>query len=169
MVCPVEVVFDKFKCDTRAGLVYRACKDGPLVVWKPFLTVDPKGYIYPYLRWKNKTYHIYAHRVVWAFAHGSWPTGFIDHVNGNRSDNRIENLRDVSSGTNGKNKAQNTRNVSGVTGVSWCKERRRWRAKITSDYETTILGHFEDFDEAVRVRREAEREKNFHPNHGRKK
>jgi|DEB0MinimDraft_6_1074348.scaffolds.fasta_scaffold113343_2 hypothetical protein len=169
MACPVEVVFDKFGCDTRTGLVYRACKDGPLVVWKPFLTINEEGYIVTYLRWEKKTYYVYAHRVVWAFAHESWPSGLIDHINGNRSDNRIANLRDVPAGANSKNKARYRTNISGVTGVSWCKARRKWRTKITSNYVTTLLGHFEDFDEAVRVRRKAEREKNFHPNHGRKK
>lgn len=57
------------------------------------------------------------HRVVWAMTHGEWPTFVIDHINGDRSDNRPENLRDVDYCTNSANRKLSKNNKSGVNGV----------------------------------------------------
>lgn len=85
----------------------------------------------------------YVHRLVWVFHHGSWPTGQLDHVNGDKLDNRIENLREV---TNAEN-AQNRR----VRGVSFDhrKTERPWRARIMVNGRSTSLGYFDTEREAV--------------------
>lgn len=69
-----------------------------------------------------------AHRVVWAMFYGQWPEHCIDHINGDRSDNRIENLRSVTVAENQRNMGRSKANKSGVSGVSWCSRAKKWRA-----------------------------------------
>src|SRR5687768_11990186 len=71
-----------------------------------------------------------AHRVVWLLEHGTWPAEQLDHINGQRSDNRIANLREAGYQENGQNRALQRNSTSGYPGVSWCPERGRWRAQI---------------------------------------
>lgn len=99
------------------------------------------------------------HHVVWALHHGDWPAGLVDHINGIRDDNRIENLRVVTRSENARNRRLSAANSSGANGVYRHKE--RWRATIT-----VSLGTFDTFDEAVAARKLAEAGLGFHPNHG---
>src|SRR5690349_4205586 len=59
-----------------------------------------------YLRATIKKRQIAAHRLVWVLHYGSWPTGCLDHINGCRTDNRIENLRDGPVSVNARNRAR---------------------------------------------------------------
>ena len=108
-----------------------------------------------------------AHRVIWVIVHGHWPSGQVDHINGVRDDNRIENLRDVSAAENHRNKAKSKNNTSGCVGVIWDASKCRWKARITVDYRTTNLGNFKDKADAMSARAAAERRFGFHKNHGR--
>ncbi|WP_287994297.1 HNH endonuclease signature motif containing protein [Acidiphilium sp.] len=110
-----------------------------------------------------------AHQVVWALFHGGWPKGEIDHINGIRSDNRPQNLRDVAKSTNQKNAQVRLDNKSGTVGVSWNKRTNRWHAYISSDGQPIHLGYFESLAEATAARKSAERLYQFHKNHGRKR
>jgi hypothetical protein len=107
-----------------------------------------------------------AHRVAWAIHHGEWPKGQIDHINGDRSDNRIANLRDVDSAGNHKNMSRASNNKSGVTGVHWCNTWNRWIAKIKIGGKTKSLGQFASFDDAVAARQKAQEELGFDIGHG---
>jgi len=108
-----------------------------------------------------------AHRVAWAIYYVEWPEHQIDHINGDRADNRIENLRTVTHAENGRNTKLNCRNKSGVSGVDWFPRTKRWRARIVFEQSEKHLGYFEHFEDAVAARKAAEKELNFHPNHGR--
>lgn len=108
----------------------------------------------------------YAHRVCWALAKGGWPEGEIDHINGDRTDNRIANLRDVSRGENNKNKQIGVRNRSGALGVM-LDHTGRYRVRITVNYRTIELGRYGNFIEALSVRKAAEERYGYHSNHGR--
>lgn len=108
-----------------------------------------------------------AHRVIWALVNGSWPKNDIDHINGNRTDNRILNLRDVSKVENARNCAIRKNNTSGATGVSWSKNDKRWRAGICIDGKEFFIGNFLEKADAISARKKAERDAGFHPNHGR--
>lgn len=109
---------------------------------------------------------ITAHRVVWAMATGEWPSGEIDHINGDTGDNRIVNLRDVPHSENLRNAKRSRANTSGVTGVSWSKQEQKWRATMTVCMVAKHLGWFRDFDSAVQARKNAAVNR-FHENHGR--
>ena len=108
-----------------------------------------------------------AHRAAWAIYYGSWPVKNIDHINGDRSDNRIYNLRDVDQSVNLKNSRMSTRNTSGVPGVYWCKTSNNWRAQIKVDGKVNYLGSFKMIEDARVARKQAEARMGFHPNHGR--
>jgi len=85
-----------------------------------------------------------AHRVVWLYVHGSWPEFDIDHINGNKSDNRLENLRDVPAKINRQNlhgpKGKNT--SSGLLGV-YLHNQGRYVARIQKDGKCTYIGVYD--------------------------
>lgn len=89
-----------------------------------------------------------AHRVIWAMHFGAWPEAEIDHVNGDRADNRIANLRPATSLENKKNTKKSVANSSGRKGVYWHKGAGRWLAQIVSDGRHNYLGLFDDLEEA---------------------
>ncbi len=120
-----------------------------------FTAIDNKGY--PFGRVCDTPF--LAHRVAWAVHHGKWPQGQIDHINGERSDNRIINLRDVTSAENNRNRKISKRNSSGATGVR--RSRDRWRAEIVVDGSRIDLGSHRNFEDAVSARRAAERTHGF--------
>lgn len=103
-----------------------------------------------------------AHRVAWLIVNGYWPHE-IDHINGNRADNRIKNLREVTRKANSENHAIASNNTSGATGVNFDKKSGRWYAKIAGRY----LGMSATFEEALALRKAAELDHGYHPNHGR--
>lgn len=105
-----------------------------------------------------------AHRIIWKMVRGYDPQD-IDHINGDRRDNRLINLRAVSRRENMRNSRLRSNNKSGVVGVSRAKS-GKWTAQIKGGSQQW-LGRFDTFEEAVEARRDAEREIGFHPNHGR--
>lgn len=107
-----------------------------------------------------------AHRVIWLLVHGEWPDQ-IDHINGDRADNRMVNLRSVTGAENSQNQAIHKNNVSGFCGVSWHSTEGRWQAYIRVNGKAHSLGRFDDFEAAKAARLAAERKYGFHPNHGR--
>lgn len=107
-----------------------------------------------------------SHRIAWAMHYGEWPKGDIDHINGIKDDNRIENLRDVSRSLNTRNRHKHPNNTSGVCGVSYAKDRDRWLAKISYGGRQVLLGSFKDKDEAVKVRLDAEAKYGYTDRHG---
>ena len=121
--------------------------------------VNPaNGYVQIML--ERKLYRV--HRLAWLYVYGVWPEGQIDHINHSRADNRIANLRDVSSGINHQNRARKTKSFSGHLGVSWHKRDARWQARIEVLGRQTHLGCFADLADAINARKNAE--KLYHPN-----
>ena len=121
-----------------------------------------------YLRISAFGVHQYSHRVAWVYMNGRIPKGMeVDHINGIGSDNRLANLRLVSSSANSKNMKRQSRNSSGATGVRWNPDRNKWIATIFSLGKFYHLGCFDNFDEAALARKSGEELHGFHPNHGR--
>lgn len=80
----------------------------------------------------------------------------IDHINHDTTDNRRSNLRIVNRSQNNTNKGLRKHNTSGCTGVSWHSKREQWYSRINVNKKTIFLGWFNDYDEAVKARKEAE-------------
>ncbi len=98
-----------------------------------------------------------AHRLAWLYVSGEWPEDQIDHINRNRSDNRITNLREVSHKQNQQNRSKPSNSTSGHPGVSWYKRYYKWVARITHNYKLIHLGYFTDREEAIAARKAAEK------------
>lgn len=111
--------------------------------------------------------HAKSHRVIWKIVTGE-DVEMIDHINGDKADNRWINLRSVNMAQNMKNAKQRADNEAGCTGVSLRKSTGHWRAYIAVDRRTHNLGTFVRYEDAVRARKTAERRFGFHPNHGRR-
>lgn len=98
--------------------------------------------------------------------HGVWPD-FIDHINGDKADNRITNLRSIVKQENHRNMKRFSSSSTGVTGVTRHHQTNKWRAYITVNQKQLSLGCFERIDDAIAARKAAEAAHGFHPNHGR--
>jgi len=89
---------------------------------------------------------------------GAADAQLVDHINGDRLDNRRENLRIVTAGQNCMNSGLRSNNSSGTRGVHFCKTRLRWVAQIKVGKKSLLLGRFQTQDEAVAARRAGERQ-----------
>jgi hypothetical protein len=127
--------------------------------------------------WRNRRMSYYrvkvdgidhrAHRLCFLIYYGAWPSGEIDHIDGDGLNNRIANLRAVPGGANARNHPRQIKNTSGTTGVSWDTARSKWRAQIGVSGRRVHIGQFDTIAEAVSVRKRAERLHGYHENHGR--
>lgn len=88
------------------------------------------------------------HRLAWFLHYGEWPTCQVDHINGDRHDNRISNLRLASSSENQRNRKRPKNNTSGYKGVSWIEHYQMWQATIKFDGKNKYLGRFDTPEEA---------------------
>lgn len=95
---------------------------------------------------------LFAHRIIYAINHGEMP-GEVGHINDNREDNRIENLRDVSTSENQHNSKVRKTNTPGLSGVFWYAPTQKWVARIRVDHQLIHLGYFTDYEEAVQARK----------------
>lgn len=89
-----------------------------------------------------------AHRVAWAIVTGDWPDNEIDHINGDRTDNRMNNLRAATRAENARNSGIRSDNTSGHKGVRWINTRRKWGARIRISGSNKHLGYFESYEAA---------------------
>ncbi|MCT4654251.1 MAG: HNH endonuclease [Cohaesibacter sp.] len=129
--------------------------------------IDHDGYKTICISIRGKEHSIKAHRLVWAWHHGEWPSGILDHIDHNKLNNRIGNLRIVSNLESAKNHPRRKDNTTGVTGVYRIAKRDKWRVLINHDGNLTHVGYYSTLSEAIAARKAAEKVLGFHPNHGR--
>ena len=106
---------------------------------------------YRHITWMNKVNK--AHRLIFLLIHGYLPKE-IDHINGDRSDNRIENLREVTRSQNQYNKKPQL-NRSGVRNVSWHKKSKAWLIRLTMKGEIVFNHYVKDLELAELIAIEA--------------
>lgn len=130
-----------FHYDSDAGIFTRIV---PTLRSKAGETAGTKNKLgYLVLRVDGRLYA--CHRLAWLYANGQWPEGVIDHVNGSRSDNRIDNLRDVSRRTNQQNmRSAFSSSKTGLLGASYCKEVGRYVSRIRAPGgKYLVIGYFD--------------------------
>jgi len=108
---------------------------------------------------------ISAHRVAFAVYYGRRPDGVIDHINGDKTDNRICNLRDTTAEGNAKNRKRGSNNKTGVPGVIAASH--GFRVYASDNKARLFLGTFTTIEEAIDARKNAELAFGYHKNHGR--
>ena len=106
------------------------------------ITIDKKQYL--------------AHRLAWFYVFGEWPKLVLDHINRDRMDNRIKNLRSVSQKENLQNITLKKSNKTGANGVCFRTDGRikPWQARVMHDRKEKSLGYFQTYEEAVQARQE---------------
>ena len=107
---------------------------------------------YRHVTWLGKIHKV--HRLIYLLEHGYLPKE-IDHINGDRQDNRLENLRDVTRSQNQCNRNALSSNTSGYPGVSWHKNSKSWAVRLMKDGKTKAIGYFKDLELAGLVSSEA--------------
>lgn len=113
-----------------------------------------------YLQINIESKSFYAHRLAWFYYHGQWPAHGLDHINGDRTDNRIQNLRDVPHRTNAENRLVAPKHsVTGLLGAY--KRGKRFRGLIVVNGRSVHLGTFDTADLAHAAYIQAKRA--FHP------
>lgn len=144
----------RLRYDASTGKFFRLPGRG-VVAGAPAGRVKARGYIE--IELGGATHK--AHRLAWLYVHGELPVGVIDHINGDKTDNRIENLRDVTVAQN----AQNQRLRPHGLGVSWNAEKRQWRANIKpAGTPQVYLGAFDTQEAAQAAYIEAKRKYHTH-------
>ena len=137
-------------------------KDGNLIWKKPLSNRAQKGSVaghksstgYVRINFYNKKY--LGHRLIWLYTYGYLPENDIDHIDRDPSNNRIENLREVSRQCNMRNTGNPSDNTSGMKGICWAKHTKRWLVRITINHKDRHLGYFKSFEEAICHRLAAE-------------
>lgn len=120
---------------------------------------------YRRVMYKAKPY--YSHRIAWLIHYGNWPEYNIDHIDGNKLNNKISNLRDVDQSENTKNSKKCINNTSGVTGVYWRKYRNHWSVYINDNRRLVFLGNYKTIFNAAATRISAQNKYGYSKNHGR--
>ena len=108
---------------------------------------NSNGYIH--INLNNKIYR--AHRLAWLYCFQEWPEKHIDHVNGIRNDNRLDNLREASDTQNSFNIRAHKDSGTGIKGVYYNKSNNNYRAQIRANGKTISLGSFRTLEEAAKA------------------
>lgn len=111
---------------------------------------------YGYIRVRFKGIDYLSHRIAWYLHYGTQPPKYIDHIDGNTSNNNISNIRKCTHQENMRNSKIKSNNTSGITGVLWHKVHSKWCARIKINKENIELGLFINKSDAIKARKEAE-------------
>lgn len=130
---------------------------------KPAFTMtNAQGYLVGRIHGQRIT----AHRSAWLISHGTQTLECLDHINGDRADNRLANLREVSKAENARNAKRRVDNTSGIAGVHFHRGSGKWRAQLSTGGRLIHLGLFAHKDEAAAARKAALSRYGFSAGHG---
>jgi hypothetical protein len=109
----------------------------------------------------------YIHRLVWVYHNGPIPDGMVvDHINMERKDNRVENLRLVTRTENNKKLSLRSDNKTGVIGVSWCRRWKKYHARVKISGKEVFARYFHNLEEAAKAVEQARQSFGFDELHG---
>lgn len=134
--------------------VLNYCPETGILTWRksprPGWVGKPAGMLtkYGYVRVQLGKRKYMAHRLIWLYVYGYEPPHEIDHVNGDRADNRLCNLREATRAENMQNKRRYRNNTSGLVGATWSQVRRKWAANIQTEGRQVNLGFYDTPEEA---------------------
>lgn len=111
---------------------------------------------------------VLTHQIIFILIYGYKPK-FIDHIDHNRANNILTNLREVTRTQNQQNRIIPSNNKSGIVGVRWDEKLNKWEVCIGVNGKIKKLGRFKTKQKAINIRRKAELKYNYHPNHGKKR
>lgn len=152
MLALADVESRLFYCAVTGALFWRH-GGAANPAWSGKLAGNLNGEGYVQVSFLGRLYK--AHHLAWLLATGEWPQEHIDHINGNRSDNRLANLRLASAAQNACNRSISKNNTSGFPGVSWKSSKRKWVAIIQHRGVKRHLGYFDDPQRAAEAYRRA--------------
>ncbi len=145
----IEYIKEHYSYDPETGEIFSK-RAGRVIGHKS----KNRGTYYWIANIKGRKYSL--HRVAWAIHYGVWPSGQIDHRNGNGLDNRLENLRDSTHTQNQRNQRIHRKNTTGVRGVSRHSVTGKLRAFIWFSGKRLYLGSFDTIEAAASARSAAE-------------
>ncbi|KGV49451.1 HNH endonuclease [Burkholderia pseudomallei] len=141
--------------EEQTGLFFKKVYQGPFVFVLGRIVGTPRADGYLQMKVDGRNY--LAHRLAFLYMTGEWPNGFVDHQDGQRSNNRWSNLRVATASENVHNIGLSRSNTSGVKGVSLHKASGKWAAQVSKNGVSYFLGlhtDIKDAAEAVRAKRE---------------
>lgn len=152
-----------YRYDAQTGFIIRRSGDGTEKVACYVVRQRKSDYTRRQIRWNGVVTN--ASRVAWFLVHGVWPDGEIDHIDGDATNNRMENLRCVTHVVNNRNRRRHPNNSSGVTGVQVLGSRYMVRIGIGGGKQKRY-GIYDSLEEAAEVARRVHKELGYTERHG---
>lgn len=146
-----EEILELVYYDKDSGEILWKANSGAATLGRKCGWTRPDGYRQVYI----KKHPLLLHRVIWLLENGEWPSKLIDHINGDKSDNRITNLRLANNEQNGRNSKIHLKNKSGERNVFWREGHKKWEVSVRVNKKTIYLGWFKDYEFACLVAQEA--------------
>jgi hypothetical protein len=153
-----EILHHLFGYNPEEGILYWLPRPQSMFkTYRTFKAWNSKNAGMPAYTAVNKGYHygrtmgntFMAHRVIWLLQTGKWPDSEVDHIDGDRSNNKWENLRLATHSQNNMNKSALSNNTSGVKGVFWNKRIQKWQSQIGLNGKRIHLGYYENIKDAA--------------------
>lgn len=136
---------EAFEYDPFSGIVKRKIGRSNMIKNSIVGCVNKSGY--KIVTFNSKSYRL--HRLIWIYVFGHIPENFyIDHINGNKIDNRLENLRLATNSQNQQNRPAPKNSTSGYRGITWHKQAKKWMARICCNKKRITIGFFDTAEQA---------------------
>jgi len=150
-----ELASSLLNYDPDTGIIsWKAVSGARTKIGMPAGSKQPNGY----LRISVNKNRFLAHRLAWLLYYKEWPLDIIDHIDGNKSNNKIENLRVGTILKNNYNTGITVTNTSGYKGVSWNSANNKYIANINVKGKKVYLGMFSTSEEASEAYNKAAKE-----------
>lgn len=149
---------DNLRYDPETGELWWTKPLGTRPLDRPAGSKQNQGYFMVDVEAPSRRCRLLNHRLAWFLYYGFWPNDMLDHINGDRRDNRIANLRLASGSQNHGNMAARVGGSSKYKGVSWHKTIKKWKVSLCADRKRKHLGYYTSEEEAARAYDKAARE-----------